>query len=149
VLALVQPFGSDDESVHDLISNVEHISVHASKRAVRILSESGLLYKRSGKYRLSPDMLADFILEKNCIADGGKSTGFAEEVFDHCRGVYTRNLLVNLGKLDWRLTVMDGRASKLMDGVWRKLEPSRKYSDPHIAAVSAVAFYQPDRALAF
>ena len=149
VLALVQPFNMEDDSVFRMLLDVEQIPTTDSKRIMRMLSESGLLFKRSGRCRLSPDMLADFIIEKQCIGDGGTSTGYCEKLFDSCNGYYLKNLLVNLSRLDWRLSALDNQPSKLLDSIWRKLKPTHKYSDPHIAAVAAAAHYQPARALAF
>ena len=58
-------------------------------------------------------------------------------------------LLLNLGKLDWRLSNGDASNSNLLDGVWAKLKPTSEYADPYIRSVQAIAFYQPLRAITF
>src|SRR6185312_11592819 len=54
-----------------------------------------------------------------------------------------------LGRLDWRRSNGDTSNSKLLDEIWQRLRPEQEYGDPHIRAVKAVAYYQPDRALRF
>lgn len=149
VLALLQPFHSDDNAVSRVGETVEKLSEPEIKRIIRLLIEGGVLFKRGGKYRLSPDMLADYIIEGACIGPEGSSTGYAESVFDVAGPEYVEHVLLNLGKLDWRLQDGDTTNSRLLDGVWKQLRPAQQYSDPHIKAVTAVAYYQPSRALDF
>ena len=99
-------------------------------------------------YRLSPDVLAEFIIEDICIGESGVSTGYAEKVFDAAPDTYAKALLHNLGKLDWIRTKGNSDSSRLLDGVWGRLSVVSEY-DPHIAAVASVAYYQPKRALEF
>lgn len=149
VLSLIQPFHPEDESVMQLAERVEGLRISDTNRLIRLLTDAGVLFKRGGRYRLSPDLLADFIIERTCIGESGKSTGYAELVFDAANNTQVEHLLVNLGKLDWRRANGDPSNSTLLDGVWGKLKPSSEYYDPHISAVTAVAYYQPRRTLAF
>lgn len=149
ILALLQPFHPEDESIPRMVEQVEGLSGPETSRLIRLLMEAGVLFKRGGKYRLSPDLLADYVIEQACIGPNGKSTGYAEQVFDVATNAYVEHLLVNLGKLDWRRANGDPSNSKLLDGVWGKLQPSSEYSDTHISAVTAVAYYQPKKTLDF
>lgn len=149
ILALVQPFDPEDESIAHIVEQVEGIDSPEVNRLIRLLSNAGVLFKRGGKFRISPDLLADYIIETTCIGEGGISTGYAEEVFDAASNSHIEQILLNLGKLDWRRTNGDPSNSKLLDGIWQKLKPSRDYSDPQIRAVSAVAYFQPGRSLEF
>ena len=64
-----------------------------------------MLIRRSGVLRLVPDVLADTIAEKACIDEHtGQPTGYVDELFDQLAGKALQNLLVNVGKLDWRLS---------------------------------------------
>ncbi|MGA2332460.1 MAG: helix-turn-helix transcriptional regulator [Syntrophales bacterium] len=149
ILALLQPFHPEDESIVSIVEKVEGLYTFEVNRLIRLLTVAGVLFKRGGKYRLSPDLLADYIIEDKCIGQNRKSTGYAETVFDAANNKHIEHILLNLGKLDWRLANGDPSNSQLLDGIWRKLNPSSEYSDPHIRAVTAVAFYQPARALNF
>ena len=145
VLALLQPFHPDDPVIAKTVQSVERLSVPDVNRLIRLLSDAGVLFKRGGQYRLSPDLLADFIIEKACIGETGQSTGYAEQVFDAAGGAHLQHLLVNLGKLDWRLAKGDTSNSRLMDGIWARLNQRH----PPIKAVTEVAYFQPERALRF
>ncbi|MGY3695393.1 chromosome segregation and condensation protein ScpB [Bradyrhizobium sp. USDA 3240] len=149
VLALVQPFYPEDQTITEIISGVESIEPHDVSRIIRALTEAGVLFRRGGRYRLSPDLLADYLIENACVGPAGMSTGYAEKVFAIAGDRYVENVLLNLGKLDWRLASGEPRNSRLLDGVWGQLSPSREYGDPHIKAVTAVAYFQPERALSF
>ena len=149
VLALLQPFHPDDPKLLTVLERVEAIPAYESSRLIKLLTNAGVLFKRGARYRLSPDVLADYIIEANCIGAYGKSTGYAELVFSAAEAEQIENLLVNLAKLDWLRSDGDATNSHLLDEVWGKLSPTSKYGDPHIKAVTAVAYYQPAKALEF
>jgi transcriptional regulator with XRE-family HTH domain len=149
VLALFQPFYIDDNDLLAAIERLENIPAFDALRLWRLLIEAGVLFKRGGRYRLSPDVLADYIIEDACVGAQGESTGYAEAAFDAAGERLIENILLNVGKLDWRLSDGDAGNSRLLDGLWTKLQPKSDYADPYIKAVEAVAFYQPARALAF
>lgn len=149
ILALIQPFHPEDSSIAQAVEQVEGLGLPEVNRLIRLLTDAGVLFKRGGKYRFSPDLLADYIIEKTCIGENARSTGYAEQVFDAASNTHIEHILVNLGKLDWRRANGDPSNSRLLDGIWRKLKPSSNYSDPHISAVTAVAYYQPARTLDF
>lgn len=149
VLALVQPFHIEDITIQCVAEQVEGLPPPDTCRLLRLLVEAGVIFKRGGKYRLSPDLLADYIIEQACIGVEERSTGYAERVFDAMPPGQVDHVLLNLGKLDWRRSNGDPSNSRLLDGIWSKLKPSTEYADPHVAAVTAVAYYQPQRALRF
>jgi transcriptional regulator with XRE-family HTH domain len=149
VLALLQPFYPEDQAILEVVATVEGIEAHDVSRLIRALTEGGVLFRRGGRYRLSPDLLADHIIEKACIGAGGSSTGYAEKVFAVAGDRYIEHVLLNLGKLDWRLANGRPSNSRLLDGIWDRLAPTTDYGDPHIKAVTAVAYFQPERALSF
>jgi transcriptional regulator with XRE-family HTH domain len=149
VLALLQPFAPEDASVPSTVEAVEGIKGNQVARLVRLLHEAGVLFKRGGLYRLSPDLLADYIIEKECIGLDGGSTGYAERVLDAAPDRHHEHIVLNLGKMDWRRTRDDAGESRLLDRIWAKLEPKQQYGDPHLKAVTSVAYFQPERALRF
>lgn len=148
-ISLFQPFYLDDPQLVSLVENLEGISPHDTNRLLKLLIDAGVLFKRGARYRLSPDVLADYVIEAACVGPQRKPTGYAELAFDLVSDRLTEALLLNLGKLDWRLSNGDASNSELLNGVWRKLTPRSDYRDPHILAVEAVAYYQPLRAIEF
>ena len=149
VLALLQPFHPDDSSLLGAIERIEKIAPHETSRLIKLLTNGGVLFKRGAKYRLSPDVLADYIIEANCIDVEGKSTGYAELVFSAIGFEHVENLLVNLGKLDWLRSNGDATNSQLLDHIWKRIAQDTEHTDLYMRAISAVAYYQPAKALDF
>lgn len=149
VISLFQPFYLDDPQLLKIIEQLEGIAPHDTSRLFKLLIDAGVLFKRGARYRLSPDVLADYVIEAACVGTGRQSTGYAETAFDLAGDRLAENLLLNLGKLDWRLSNGDASNSDLLNGIWRKLKPRSDYQDPHIRAVEGVAYYQPLRAIEF
>jgi transcriptional regulator with XRE-family HTH domain len=150
VLALVQPFHIEDPALVALLETLKGIDKDDSSRLLRVLLEGGLIYRRGRHYRLMPDLLGDYIIEGSCVGPGGKLSSFAERAFDAVvESKQIENVLVNLGRLDWRLSNGNPSQSALLDGIWRKLRDVNEEYDPRLDAISAVAIYQPSRALEF
>ncbi|WP_339030443.1 restriction endonuclease [Bradyrhizobium symbiodeficiens] len=149
VISLFQPFYLDDPQLLKIIEQLESIASHDTSRLFKLLIDAGVLFKRGARYRLSPDVLADYVIEAACVGPDSQSTGYAEAAFDLAGDRLAENLLLNLGKLDWRLSNGDASNSDLLNGIWRKLKPRSDYQDPHIRAVEGIAYYQPLRAMEF
>jgi transcriptional regulator with XRE-family HTH domain len=149
LLALLQPIHPEDRALLHVIERVEGIPPHDTSRIIRLLTEAGVLFKRGAQFRLSPDVLADYIIEANCVGHNGTSSGYAETVFNSANEKQVEHLFINLGRLDWRRSNGDPSNSKLIDGVWSKLKAEQEYSDPHIKVVRSVAYYQPLKAIEF
>ncbi len=149
IVSLVQPVLPDEPALLHLLKEVERIDHPDGIRLLRTLVEAGVLFRRGLRYRLSPDLLADSIVTRHCINPDGTSNGYVEQVFDLAQPLYIKNLLVNLGRLDWRLRSGNTADSRLLEGLWRKLRWQEAYSNPHVEAAAAVAYYQPKLAIEF
>lgn len=147
--ALIQPFRIDDKNLLSAFEAVDGVTVMEAQRIIRLLIDAGVLFKRGGLHRLAPDVLGDYLLESRFETKDGQSNGHIERYFEHIPDTYIENLLVNLGRVEWRRTGGKSGQSQLLDGIWSKLKPEHQHSDPHIKAVQAVAYYQPKRALDF
>jgi transcriptional regulator with XRE-family HTH domain len=149
VLALVQPFHIDDPALISLLEELKGINKIDAARLLRILVEGGLVYLRGGIYRLMPDLLGDYILEQSCRGPNNRLSPFAEQAFAAVDGKQLEHVLVNLGRMDWRLAGGDPAKSDLLDGIWVKLRDIQDEYDTRLDAIAAVAIYQPRQALAF
>ena len=147
LIALLQPISVDDNSFAHLAQQVEDIPPTETQRVINLLATGGVLFKRGSHLRLSPDLLADFIIQDVCVGFEGRSTGYAEQVFACATPGQIQNLLVNVSKLDWRLSSDDTTSSRLLDGVWGRIEGRVSGAASQIDAISAAAFYQPARSL--
>jgi len=149
MVALLQPVVFDDPGLLNILRDVEGLEQEDVQRLLRLLSEGGVLFKRGLRHRLAPDLLADSIIQRNFIDANGVASPKVQQVFGRADSQYLKHLLVNLGRLDWRLRngITDG--SRLLSSVANKLQWLDKYHNPHIEAVEAVAYYQPRLALDF
>jgi hypothetical protein len=50
VLALIQPFYPEDQTILEVVANVEGLEAHDVSRLVRALTEAGVLFRRGGRY---------------------------------------------------------------------------------------------------
>jgi transcriptional regulator with XRE-family HTH domain len=148
-IALLQPIHDKDITVLGAIADITKLELHEVKQIVKRLKEAGIVFTRAEKSRVAPDLLGDFLIEDACIDEYGHSTGFAEKVFDAVESPYIENVLLNLGRLDWRKSNGDTRNSHLMDDLWKRLKWEQEYYSPMVDAAITVAYYQPHRALAF
>jgi transcriptional regulator with XRE-family HTH domain len=149
VISLVQPISLDDASFLNLVEKLEGISIQESNRLLRLIVTGGVLFKRGRRYKLAPDLLADQIIQDACITQNEESSGYAERAFDAMPQSMIENLLVNLGRLDWRRGNGDVRGRRLLNGLWDKLNPNGDHGNAHFQAMSSAAYYQPDRALQY
>lgn len=150
VVALIQPFHIDDRRVAELVEATRpSVTSGDVGRALKLLVEGGILYKRGALYRLMPDLLGDFLIEESCIGADGQLADFAIAVADKVEGDRLSQVLVNLGRTDWRLADGDPSNSKLLEPIWKALRAIDNKYDGRIAAIEAVAYYQPAQALAF
>lgn len=149
VLSLIQPVAPDSGVVIELLKEMEEITAPDATRLARLLIESGVLFKRGAAYRLSPDLLADSIIASGCITPSGVSNCYAEALFEKCSPEHKEHLLLNLGRLDWRRNEGDTSSSRLLDGIWSKLEWKDAYRNADVKAATATAYFQPSQALAF
>nr|WP_018915373.1 helix-turn-helix domain-containing protein [Thiomonas sp. FB-6] len=149
VVALLQPILPDDPALLAALSDLEGVDKVDATRLLHLLNEAGVLFKRGLRWRIAPDLLADEILKSNYISLEGSINERAVQFFEQATAAQLRNMFVNLGRLDWRLR--DGKTdeSKLLDSLQPLLKWGDKYNQPHVAAVEAVAYYQPRFALTF
>ncbi|TBW10548.1 helix-turn-helix domain-containing protein [Azotobacter chroococcum] len=149
MVALLQPVVFDDPGFLNILREVEGLEQEDVQRLLCLLSEGGVLFKRGLRHRLAPDLLGDSIIQRNFIGANGAVTPKVEQVFDLADTEYLKHLLVNLGRLDWRLRNGETEGSTLLSSIAPKLQWHGKYHNPHIKAVEAVAYYQPRLALNF
>jgi transcriptional regulator with XRE-family HTH domain len=150
VLAIIQPFHIDDRRVAELVEATRPGIVAADvSRALKMFVDGGVIYKRGQLYRLMPDLLGDFLIEESCIGADGRLTTSALAVADAVEGHRLTQILVNLGRMDWRRMEGDPSESDLLEPIWRKLRAIDDKYDSRIEAIEAVAYYQPGQALEF
>ena len=149
VIALLQPIIPDDPGLLNILLKAEGIEQPDASRLMRLLGEAGVLFKRGLRSRLAPDLLADEIIRSNYLNADGTANERVTLIFALAGADHLKNLFVNLGRLDWRLREGKTGDSALLTGLGPELRWGEKYSNPHVEAIEAVAYYQPRFALDF
>lgn len=153
LIALIQPFNPDDEDFKRLTELEIGLHFDEITKFIALLSTAGVIIKRRGYYRIAPDPLADFIIEESCFEANGKPTGYVERIFKNIVTRQLQNFLINLGKLDWRLSNSDKPNSKALDTIWNNLISQQTdittASEETIEAIISIAIYQPEKSLSF
>lgn len=149
LVAVAQPVHLNDRRLGELFEATTAFTASQADRALRILVRGGVVYKRGAAYRLMPDVLGDYLIDESCVRDDGSLTDFAEKVIDAVGQEQLEQVMVNLGRMDWRRHQGDPANSRLLDRAWRRLDGVEYSWDPRFGAVRAVAMYQPRQALEF
>ncbi|WP_426042729.1 helix-turn-helix domain-containing protein [Brevundimonas sp. TWP2-3-4b1] len=149
VLALVQPFHPGDNQLIDLLVATTGFQAFDIERALKTLVSGAVVLKRGHQYRLMPDVLSDYLVDENCLTSDHKLSRFADEVIAAAPPAILAHVLVNLGRLDWRVLDGDTTNSRLLATVWRSFETITTGYDDRLDAIKSVAIFQPRQALDF
>jgi hypothetical protein len=152
LIAAVTPIRLTSEHFQQVAA--EALKVERSKlvRSIGILEQSGILLRRGDTLRITPDVLADHILNEACLTPQGESTGYTQQVFKRFQDICPTAVLRNLAELDWRIRHTRDRETDLLANIWqeireefRKVSNSRRY---HLLdLLKEVAHYQPSQTL--
>lgn len=149
LIALVQPFDIQDPYFNQIVEGVLGYDAITGTRLMRLLSDGGIIFKRGRHYRLMPDVLGDYLVERSCVDADGRLSPFAAKAFDAAQDKQIGRVLMNLGRLDWRRNEGDPSESTMLDGIWSRLDGIEHEWDTRLDAAYDVASYQPRQALEF
>lgn len=154
VLSAVQPLDLTDTEAIDACSTV--LGRDSRDELMQILDRlvrAGIVSKRSTRLRIQPDMLADHILADACYSTAlARPTGYADRIWERVAPGLKRNLLVNLARIDWRLSVGGVTGDTLLGLAWATLEREFQAGgiQERLALLSLLkdaAHFQPRRSL--
>jgi hypothetical protein len=152
LLAATAPVRTTNKAFLERAAEFLEINTDEVVQGLGILEAAGILLRRGGTVRITPDVLADYLLYRACVTPAGDSTGFAERVFQTFGAVVPEKVLRNLAELDWQVRLSHGRQTDLLAEVWSNLE-SEFQGAPHssrhaiLNMMREVAVYQPSRVL--
>ena len=151
-LAAVHPFDLDDADAVGAAACVIGCHRDVLTSALGEIVKTGVVVKRGSRLRLQPDLLADHILVNACFDRTlGRPTGYADRIWKARSPELRRNLVVNVARIDWRLSETMSSDSMLTEA-WSALDRDFKQGGISqrldlLDLLERVAFYQPERTL--
>ncbi len=120
-------------------------------QGIATLEEHGLLLRRGGLVRITPDVLADHLLHAACVTSTAEETTYANTMYDEFGSSYGANLLRNLSEMQWRIDETTGRTD-VLSSIWRDINDEFDSVDHAgkvkiLNTVEAASPYQPDHAI--
>ena len=152
-LAAVHPLDLNDEEALEAASHVLGCRRDVLKSAIGRAIKIGVVVKRRSRLRVLPDLLADHILVNACFDRTlRKATGYPKCIWQASSVGLRRNLIVNVARIDWRLSATGMSPESMLDEAWGVLERDFKAGGiPQrlslLDLLEKVAFYQPERTL--
>jgi hypothetical protein len=147
----IGPFKGKQHDVGTALAQHLGISADEYLKLVDATEVAGLLLRRGYTYRVTPDVLADFILEDGCLMSDGSPTGFAEAIFREFGGAAGAQVLRNLGEIDWRSTRAGSQTAtvaRIFEALQQDFARGTILERTHILdTLSEVAPYQPTEVL--
>lgn len=153
VAAAIGPFRAMQHDVATAIAAHLGVSAPEYTQLVDAAALGGVLLRRGYSYRLTPDVLADYVLDEACVKSGGTLTGYAEAIFRDFKIVAGAQVLRNLGEVEWRMRRDADDAVDVLSAVWGEVTEEFRTAgvlqrSQILDTITEVAPYQPDRALA-
>jgi hypothetical protein len=147
LISALQPLALREGSVNKNCATFLKWEPFEVSQSVDELESFGLLVRSGRKYRIAPDMFADFLLEQASLGPTGTPNGYADAVYRGFGNEYLANLLQNFAELDFRI-VGQGQTS-LLTSVWKdlrsKFDEAGSYEKLQLLkSIESAAFYQPD-----
>lgn len=152
LIAAVTPIPLASEQFQQVAAEFLKVERPKLVSSIGILEQSGILLRRGDTLRITPDVLADHILNEACLTPQGESTGYTQEVFKRFQEICLTSVLRNLAELDWRIRHTSDRETDLLANIWQEIrEEFRKASNSgryHLLdLLKEVAHYQPSQTL--
>ncbi len=152
LIAAVAPMRLSNEQFKQVAAEFLQVSTSKLVSSVGILEQSGILLRRGGILRITPDVLADHILYEACLTAQGESTGYIQELFNKFKSVCLAELLKNFAELDWRIRYKNREETDLLENIWHKIWEDFRISSNYdrckwLDVIKTVAYYQPRQAL--
>jgi hypothetical protein len=152
LISAIQPIRFDDGRWVDAAASFLEIPVDQVRRTLGALEETGLLLRRGYQLRIVPDVLADHLLARASLTSEGEATGYVDRILEQFQGLAFDRLLANTAELDWRVQMMGGSATRLLDQAWALFDTefrvgSNTQQVALLRLIKDAAVFQPGRVL--
>lgn len=152
-VAATEPISLRDERVAAAAAGFLKIEPSAFRQIAGELEEGGVLRRRGDELRITPDVLADYLLRRASVTQSGEPTGYAVEIYNAVEPFAARNVLRNLAEVDWRVSSGSGASTDLLRPIWHAIATKYKAATNQeratiLGQISDAAAYQPGDVLA-
>ena len=152
LISAVAPVYPENEEFQRSGAQFLGISTAQLLGALDVLEEAGVLIRRGKALRITPDVLADHLLEDACLTRSGQPTGYGRQVYDAFGSEHQIRVFANLAELDWRRRASGRPVVDLLTNIWSEIEEDFRTASPFrrltiLKALDDVAFYQPGPSL--
>lgn len=153
LLALLQPISIEHPEYRSSFENVLSRPWDVIYRGIRTLRDAGVLIQRGSMLRIVPDLLSDYIVADTCIDSvTGSPTEYADRIFNLISGDLVSHLLINLAKLDWRLSARPVPSKSLLSNIWNVIYDRFNAGDSEsrtrlMLMAGTVGYFQPGQVL--
>lgn len=147
--SLLQPINISHKHNLNMLSIISGVHIDTTERIIKNYENSGVIIKRENYYRLSPDIIADFIIEEAGCVNRARLSEFSQNALNQCSGDLLINIITNLGRLDWRINHNTSEPQDLLKEYWYECLTIDSEFDPRLNAITSVAPFQPQQAFNF
>ncbi|MGH8923853.1 MAG: helix-turn-helix domain-containing protein [Acidimicrobiia bacterium] len=153
LVALTQPVIVDNQDWLRIAEQIVDQRADLVSRHLRSLEGAGVLTRRGRQLRVVPDLLADFLVADSSVdAKTGIPTGYADLVFSLAKGGTARSVILNIAKLDWRVSRERESDSTVLDAIWgavtsQALDSGIYGREALLRDLTDVSYFQPRRSL--
>lgn len=162
LVAAVQPVDPHAALIPTWIAQQTGDDAAAVADALAALKRADLLHGSKHRQRVAPDVLADYLVYRQCVDEAGQPNGRAEQLVDAAPLELLGQLMVNLAALDWQLgrvgepRILDAACARLGERIkssraWQRerlLEPlvaSAPYLAPWVISLARELLDNPAR----
>lgn len=155
VLQLIAAIGPVDVEQHDFQKSAQEFldrPIDEILTTVDALASNGIVTSRPKPVRILPDVLSDYLLEDRCINAAGRSTRYADRVYEFFGAHSLKSLMRNLAELDWRRGQSADTGLNLLDEIWADIYQRFRTGDEYerhriLTDISGGAIYQPEQVI--
>lgn len=151
-ISIVQPFNPTSTVFKESISKILGRPYFHISKDLSALESAGVLLNRNNQIRIVPDLLADQIrLDASIDKLSGEPSQFVDAIYDVVSDDLSVNLVLNISRLDWRLSA-DEIKSSLLDSIWNRITQEVKGNSNRtriniLKNLKDSAYYQPEKFL--
>ena len=154
ILELISALGSfriDSDELLRRAAEFVDMRTDELRRVAGALEEAGVVIRRGGVLRITPDVLSDFLYHRAAVVNG-RPTGFVDRVYSSFADLAGPQILSGLAELDWRVRESDAAEIDLLEAVWDSVVTEFRCASFYgrveiLRLLQGVAVYQPRRVL--